>query len=264
MVDEGIVSIPTQRESLIREKEGASSSLMRAKVALADYAARLEAVKSLQQEKRLNPDIEIFGLGDAEFNDEELLFNLRKEVAAQQAAYFQKRGTFTDDHPDVKAAKDVLESLQAQLDVELDSYVKFLEARIDVARARSNSLETAIRGIDEELVGLPDKEARLGQYDRILDAMRTDYTTMVQRQISAKAETAGRPEWRVILLQPASAAVRQRTRDYIRLALVPLFSLLIGLALAFLVDGLDHTIKDATDAETNLGAPVLGSLSKTH
>jgi capsular polysaccharide biosynthesis protein len=45
---------------------------------------------------------------------------------------------------------------------------------------------------------------------------------------------------------------------------VPLFSLLIGLALAFLVDGLDHTIKDATDAETNLGAPVLGSLSKTH
>ncbi len=264
MVDEGIVSIPTQRESLIREKEGASSTLMRAKVALADYAARLEAVKSLQQEKRLNPDIEVFGLGDAEFNDEELLFNLRKEVAAQQAAYFQKRGTFTDDHPDVKSAKDVLESLQAQLDVELESYVKFLEARIDVARARSNSLETAIRGIDEELIGLPDKEARLGQYDRILDAMRTDYTTMVQRQISAKAETAGRPEWRVILLQPASAAVRQRTRDYIRLALVPLFSLLIGLALAFLVDGLDHTIKDATDAETNLGTPVLGSLSKTH
>lgn len=263
MAEEGIVAISTQRESLLREKESAESAIMKAKVGLADYAARLEAIKSLQQERRLNPDIEIFGLGDADFNDEDLLFNLRKEVVARRSDYALKRGRYTDEHPEVKGAKDALESLEAQFDLEVENYVKFLEARIDVARARSNSLETTIRGIEEELLGMPDKEARLTQYDRIIDAMRTDYTTMVDRQIAAKAETAGRPEWHVILLQPASAAVRQRTRDYVRMALVPLFALLIGLALAFLIDGLDHSIKDATDAETHLGAPVLGSLSRT-
>jgi polysaccharide biosynthesis transport protein len=263
MADEGIIEIPSQRESLMREKEAAESNLMRAKVTQADYAARLEAIQSLQQEKRLNPEIEIFGIGDADMNDEELLFSLRKELMSRRSEYLQKRGQYTDEHPEVRAAKDVVDNLQIELDRQLDNYVKFLQARIDVARARTNSLETTIRGIDDQLSGLPDKEARLAQYDRIIDAMRTDYRMMVERQVSAKAETAGRPEWHAILIQPATAAVQQRTRDYIRMALVPLFALLIGLALAFLIDGLDHSIKDATDAETHLGVPVLGSLSKT-
>jgi polysaccharide biosynthesis transport protein len=263
MAEEGVVAISTQRESMLREKEAGQSTLMNAKVTLADLVARLEAIRSLQTEKRLNPDLEVFGFGDADFNDEALLFNLRKEIVTRRADYLQKRGQYTDEHPEVKAAKNVLDDLEAQFDLQIESYAKFLEARIDVARARTNSLETTIRGIDEELIALPDKEARLAQYDRILEAMRTDYSTMVERQVAAKAESAGRPEWRAILLQPATAAIRQRTRDYIRMALVPLFAVLIGLALAFLIDGLDHSIKDATDAETHLGVPVLGSLSKT-
>lgn len=263
MAEEGVVSISTQRESMLREKESAQSTLMNAKVTLADYVARLEAIRSLQTEKRLNPDLEVFGFGDADFNDEALLFNLRKEIVTRRAEYLQKRGQYTDEHPEVRAAKALLDDLEAQFDLEIESYAKFLEARIDVARARTNSLDATIRGIDEELIALPDKEARLAQYDRILEAMRTDYSTMIERQVNAKAESAGRPEWRAILLQPATAAIRQRTRDYIRMALVPLFAILIGLALAFLIDGLDHSIKDATDAETHLGVPVLGSLSKT-
>jgi capsular polysaccharide biosynthesis protein len=43
---------------------------------------------------------------------------------------------------------------------------------------------------------------------------------------------------------------------------VPAFAILIGLALAFVIDGLDHSLKNPTEVETHLRLPVLGSLSK--
>ncbi|MBD3163496.1 MAG: hypothetical protein GF346_13470 [Candidatus Eisenbacteria bacterium] len=262
MIEEGIVDVESERESMLRQREAAGQQLTSARARLADFAARLDVVEGLQEEKALDANVQIFGLGDAEYDDEELLFNLRKELVVRRSEYFDNLARYTEDHPEVLAAKKLVEHLEAQMDIELDNYVRFLEARITVTQARIASLEATFRAIDEFLYGLPDKAARLGQYDRIVDALNTDYTTMVERHIQAKVETTGRNERRVILLMPATPAEPQRTRDYVRLALVPLFGLLIGLALAFVFDGLDHSIKDATDAEENLRTPVLGSISR--
>jgi uncharacterized protein involved in exopolysaccharide biosynthesis len=262
MSDEGIISIHSEQESLLRQREDAAFQLTGIRSRLAEYVARLEAVRDLQEEKRLDGSVEIFGLGDSEFNDETLLANIRKELNMRQAEYFKVRGQYTDVHPEVQAAKELVDRLELELDNEVENYARFLEARIAVAQARVSSLETTVRGIDEQLNGFPDKAARLAQYDRIIDALQTDYTTFVERHVDAKVETSGRPEWKVILLQPATPALRQRTRDYIRLALIPLFALLIGLALAFIFDGLDHSVKDATEVEEHLRVPVLGSLSR--
>lgn len=262
MSDEGIVNIRSEQESLLRQREDAAFQLTTERSRLADYSARLESVRTLQQEKRLDNTVNIFGLGDAEFNDESLLFNLRKEMQTRQAEYFEVRGRYTDDHPAVQAAKELVDRLQLELDTEIENYARFLEARLAVAQSKVSSLEATIRTFDEQLYGLPDKAARLTQYDRVIEALQTDYETFVEKHVEAQVETTGRPEWKVILLQPATPALRQRTRDYIRLALVPMFALMIGLALAFVFDGLDHSVKDATEVEEHLRVPVLGSLSR--
>jgi len=262
MTEEGIVNIRTEGESLLRQREDAAFQVTQARASLADFAARLDAVEALQQEKRLNEEVEIYGLGDGNLNDESILFSLRKELVTRRSQYYEKLGRLTDGHPEVMAARDVVHHLERQLEIEIENYVRFLEARIAVAQARVASLEATIQGIDEELYGMPDKQARLAQYDRIVDALKTDYETLVAKHIDAKVESSGRSRWKVILLQPASVAAEQRTRDYVRLALVPLFALLIGLALAFVLDGLDHSLKDATDVEQHLRIQVLGSLSR--
>jgi capsular polysaccharide biosynthesis protein len=64
----------------------------------------------------------------------------------------------------------------------------------------------------------------------------------------------------VTLLTPASEAVARKTKDYVRMALAPIFSLVIGLGLVFFVESLDHSIKTPADAEEALGIPVLASL----
>jgi len=262
MGDEGVVNLPVERDALLRRKNDASSDLATLRAKRADEAARLEAVRALQQERKVDPSVEIFGFADADANDEGFLVTLRRELVVRQADYFQKRSRLTDDHPDVRAAKDVVDRLQSQFDTEIENYTRFLDAKATVTQARINSLEATIRGIEDELSGIPDKEVHLAQYDRIIDALRTDYSTVVGRQISAKVEQTGRSEWNVILLQPATKALRQRTRDYIRMALVPAFALLFGLAMAFIIDGLDHSLKDPSEVETHLKLPVLGSLSK--
>jgi uncharacterized protein involved in exopolysaccharide biosynthesis len=262
MSDEGIININSEQESLLRQRDDATFQLTGIRSRLAEYVARLEAVRDLQEEKRLDGSVEIFGLGDSEFNDESLLSDIRKELTEQRAEYFGLKARYTDDHPEVLAIKEVVERLEGELDEEIDNYARFLEARVAIAQARVSSLETTIRAVDEQLTGFPDKAARLAQYDRIIEALQTDYVTFVERHVDAKVETSGRPEWKVILLQPATAAMRQRTRDYIRLALVPMFALLIGLALAFVFDGLDHSVKDATEVEEHLRVPVLGSVSR--
>lgn len=190
------------------------------------------------------------------------MFNLRKELVARRADYYRQRGIYTDDHPSVRAAKTLVEDLERQLDEQIESYARYLEARVAVIEAQQHSLESTVQGIDDMLQGMPDKEARLGQYDRIIQALRADYGTMIDRQVQAKVESTGRPTWKVSLLQAATEPERQRTRDYVRMALIPIFAILIGFALAFVIDGLDHSIKDATEAEEHLGVPVLGSLPK--
>lgn len=262
MTEERIVNIPSERESLLRQREGVSSALTTARARLADYVAKLEAVRALQQEKRVDPDVEIFGLGDADYDDEGLLFNLRKELTARRAEFFEARSRYTDEHPTVQASKEVVDDLEAQLERETENYARFIEGRVAVAQARVNSLQSSLSRIEDFLNSLPDKEARLADYDRIIAALRTDHNTLVERQVAAKVESTGRPEWRVILLQPASVAERLRTQDFVRMALVPIFALLIGLALAFVLDGFDHSIKDAAEAEAHLKVPVLGSVSE--
>jgi uncharacterized protein involved in exopolysaccharide biosynthesis len=262
MTDEGISNLTTEREGLLRQKDASSTELSTLRAKLADFSTRLEVVRNLQEEKKTDPNIDVFGINDGEGNDDELLITLRRELIARRADYYQKKSRLKDDHPDVLAAKDVVTNLEGQLDMQLDNYTRYLDSRIAVVRARINSLEATIRGIDDELSGMPDKEARLTQYDRIIDALKTDYNTVVERQVTAKIEQSGRSEWSVVVLQPASKAIRQRTRDYVRMALVPGFALLFGLAMAFIIDGLDHSLKDPSEVETHLKLPVLGSLSR--
>jgi uncharacterized protein involved in exopolysaccharide biosynthesis len=262
MTEEGIAELGAERESLLRQKEDGEANLAVARAQIADYAARLEAMRNLQMARKQNRQIEVAGLSDVQSNDDATLQLIRRELVTRRSEYYQRLGRYPDNHPEVLAARDALEDLQAQYDTELDNYIRMLEARIDVSQARANSLEATVQAIDEQLTTYPDKEARLAQYDRILEALRRDYTTVVDRQITAKVEQTGRPEWTVILLSPASEAVQLRTRDLVRLLLVPLFAILLGLALAFIVDGLDHSLKDATEAEHHLRVPVLGSVSK--
>ncbi|MDD4857041.1 MAG: hypothetical protein PHD74_02935, partial [Candidatus Krumholzibacteria bacterium] len=110
----------------------------------------------------------------------------------------------------------------------------------------------------------PMREIELNRIDETLDELLKAYDKIAEQQIEAKIGRASNPEWTVTILNPASAAYRKKTRDYVRMALGPAFSLIIALGLAFFIDNLDHSIKNINEAEENLGLSVLASFPETN
>jgi len=66
----------------------------------------------------------------------------------------------------------------------------------------------------------------------------------------------------VVVLSPASVATATNPLDMVRLGLAPAFSLLVGIAIAFFIDGLDLTVRTANQAEEYLDLPVLASMGE--
>jgi capsular polysaccharide biosynthesis protein len=56
--------------------------------------------------------------------------------------------------------------------------------------------------------------------------------------------------------------MRTNPLDFVRLGLAPAFSLLVGIAIAFFIDGLDLTVRTANQAEEYLDLPVLASMGE--
>ena len=69
-------------------------------------------------------------------------------------------------------------------------------------------------------------------------------------------------ELNVVLLNPAGPGLAGNARDWVRLALAPAFSLVVGIGLAFFIDGLDMTVRTAGQAEEYLEIPVFATLSE--
>ena len=114
-----------------------------------------------------------------------------------------------------------------------------------------------------EISRYPKTEIELDRIDAALLKLQRTYDNVVQQQMEAKISRASNPEWTVTILNPASPAYRKKTRDYVRMALGPAFSLIVALGLAFFIDNLDHSIKNIADAEENLGLSVLASFPET-
>ena len=71
----------------------------------------------------------------------------------------------------------------------------------------------------------------------------------------------GYPEWDVSILSGAGMPYKKKTRDFVRLALGPILSIIIGLGLAFFLESMDHSVKSRAEAEEYLSAPVLATIS---
>lgn len=260
MNEEAVVRIPDERLNLLSIRQQAETDLSRLRAELAELQAKVEI---LHRRQILEGDkLDLYAFTDGESNDHEVLFRLRTELVQQRAELYEAESQYTDAHPQVQALRTQVTLIEQDLRHEMERYIRHMESRVEVSRAREEALLKTIRYGDAELATLPDKEARLASYDRVLDQLKANYTALVDKQIQARIEKTGTSDWNMLILQPATPGQPVRVNDYVRMALIPVLSLLVGLALAFVIDGLDHTIKDASEVENHLRLPVLGSVGR--
>ncbi len=257
---EGAVELPQERVSLLASKRTLEADLATADAVVAERESRVIWMHDLLSGGDTTPSGGLYSFSDPDERGESVLMVLRKLILNTEAEYFEARAQYTDSHPNVLTLHARLEDLRKALTREGEAYLGYLNAQLEAARARVNSLQASLDYADQRLATFPDKEAQLFHLDRMLSSLRTTHDALVRSQADALSMRLGSNLWDVVVLQDAVPPYRVRGVDYVRLAVIPIFSLLVAIGLAFLFDNLDPSFKESREAEQQLGIPVLGEV----
>ena len=168
---------------------------------------------------------------------------------------------YTEKHPEIIAVDNQLKELRGSLKVEIENSWRVEEQVLEAAVARKKGITEELTQARKSLESLPDKQLALSRFDRTIADLEEKNKTLLSRQSEAEIAMAGNPEWEVTILSNAGNAYTKRTKDYVRLALGPFLSVIVGLGLAFFLESLDHSIKNMAEAEEYLKEPVLATIS---
>jgi len=196
------------------------------------------------------------------FSEETALVELKRRVVDQELRVATLREKLRDDAPEVVAAAATLDTLRGMMQRELLSRVAAARTRVDMLQARHASLQQGISVLEQGLATLPGKEFSLDDMDHRIDLLKTRLKDLSESNDKARITEGTSPSDNVVLLSHASDAKQQNTRDYVRLALGPAFSIVVGIGLAFFFDGLDLTVRTAHHAEEAIDLPVLATIAE--
>lgn len=167
--------------------------------------------------------------------------------------------TYTDDHKAMKKIRKQISDIYELMEQEIESKMNIQRQKLEIIRNREELLLGMLEGVVSEKDSYPAKESELNRINKTLDGLEKRYAKLQEQHMNSRINIASNPEWSITILAPATPAYQKKTRDYVRMALGPLFSLVIALGFAFFLDNLDHSIKNVSEAEEVLGHQVLSS-----
>ncbi|MFT3665088.1 XrtA system polysaccharide chain length determinant [Piscinibacter sp.] len=214
---------------------------------------------------------------------------LDTRLEAQKRQLDELLRRYTDEHPDVLAARKTIAQIEAQKRVEAEAARKRREAdgktpaptnpvyqRIRVSLAEAEASVASLRGRLttqqarlEQVRGaaskVPQVEAELAQLNRDYDVIRKNYQALVERRESASIgvkldQTASMAEFRTI--DPARAATTPVFPNKVGLAAIGFVLALVGGLVAAILYSRVHPVVDSTKVLQELsGRPVVGRIT---
>ncbi len=224
---------------------------------LAAQQAALNSMRDMLENKSVDlPTV------DVQFTNEEALRSLKDRIAVQQTRIATLRERYLDESPEVQNAMATLETLQALLRREVESRLTMSQARIGVLQTQIRALDDNIVEVKGKLATMPAEQGSIDDIDADIKTLRQRYDEYVKARDQARITSNVSSGVWVTLLNPAGAAAPKNTLDIVRLGLAPAFSLVVGIGLAFFIDGLDLTVRTVGQAEEYLELPVFATLSE--
>ncbi|MBP6874781.1 MAG: hypothetical protein KBD56_01780 [Candidatus Eisenbacteria bacterium] len=259
LTNAGSVELPQERINALNTKRSLEVELATARTVVAERQARLDWIN---HNGGLDAESEIYSFPDDNGRGETIVSTLHRRILDLKAEYFSARAQYTDNHPKVLTLRQELDELEQTMKEESNLYLDYLTAQLAIARSRVSSLENSLDYLDGELRTYPDREAKLASLDRTIESLRTTHDALVQRRADALTLRLGTSMWDVVVLQDAVLPFRVGQMDYVRMAVLPIFSLLVAIGLAFLVDGLDQSFRDVREVESALKVPSLATIRR--
>ena len=170
---------------------------------------------------------------------------------------------YGSEHPRMIAAQAELRSAKENLGRQVRIVVASIQKEYEAARANEAATERALEQAKGDVQSLNRKEFRLAALEREVSTNRQLYDLFMQR--SKETDVSSELQSAVArVIDPAVVPTSPSGPNKRRIVLIAVFmSLLLGMALAVLIERLDNTVKTSQDAEAKLELPTVGAVHKT-
>lgn len=227
-----------------------NSALIMARVARAEKAAQLSQINRLTAS----------GAGldaSAATLESPLIQNLRQQEAEVLRKLSELKTTYAPQHPKIVNANAELRDLREKIGVEVRKIGQSTANELAVASAREAALAGSLASARGATGASGMAEVRLRELERQADAAKTLYENFLNRFKETREQVGIQtPDARIVADAnvPLSPSYPNKTNAVMAAFLV---SILAGLALVFLLERLENTIRNPDALEKLTGAPLL-------
>jgi polysaccharide chain length determinant protein (PEP-CTERM system associated) len=277
--------MPTEQGGYFAQLQSESQAVGNVKTKLLEAESRRAALN-----KQLHGDVAIAAAGPAQVGPGGGgAIDTLSRIDEAQARLDELLLRFTDQHPDVIAARQTLADLKKRREAEIESLRKGDASTAAASRASSNpvyqSVQLALNQVDVEIADLntelsqhevkvselrrlldtaPQVEAEYAQLNRDYDVNKAQYTALLgnlqKAQLGERADTAGSIRFEVV--QPPTASFRPVwPKRPMMLAGALAGGLAAGGALAYGLSWLYPVVTSSSALAQAFGVPVLGVVS---
>ncbi len=257
MTRSGITDVGDHRRYLLGQQQQLQQNASTITADIEEARMGRQVMEELRKDPRM--DVPALQMG---YLNEEALGTLTRKMVEQEANIAKLREQYTDEAPEVVNARATLLSLGDVLRREVDARLQATRLKVATLESRLTSLNRDLARIDRDLATLPETQKSLSEMDLEIEVLKQRYQDLIQDADKARINQQTSPRTHVMVLTPAQPATPRNTRDYVRLALAPAFSLVVGVGIAFFVDGLDSRVRSTQDVESRLDLPVLASITE--
>ncbi|WP_420591950.1 GumC family protein [Bacterioplanoides sp.] len=187
-----------------------------------------------------------------------LIVKLRENETTAELKVSELSKRYGPKHPRMIAAQSDLDAVRESVLTQMKRLASGIKQDYQVAKTQERSLEKALNEVKKKIQSLNRTEFELSEYTREVQANRSLYNAFFKR-IRETSETGDLQTANARIVDPAVLPEAPfKPKKKLIVSLVMVVSVMFGIALAFLRDALDATVKNAEDVDRKLGFAMLG------
>lgn len=255
----GSAGVKARQASLSTLLQNAEADLMEVKTNRSLLARKLDQARALVNAE----DYDATFFSQLKYQSGWAIKDLKKDLIDAKLERDRLSATLTPEHPKLRQAEQQYQTAKAMLEDEIRSTLSYMENEYRQLTEKQSMLAAQVADLRTQLAAIPQVSVELSRLDSEIAFKRDQLKDLKSKQIATQVTLATSPKYTVTVLVPASPPYAMKTRDYVRMALAPLMSLVVGFLLAFFLDSLDHSLRTSADVEEHLGLPVLAALPES-
>lgn len=185
---------------------------------------------------------------------------LRGQRATVAARVADLRARYGPEWPALVRAREELAAIDGQIQAEIQRVISNLEARVQVARDRTASLQSTLSRTRGNLAGNNAAGVRLAELERDAESKRKLYEGLLERFQEITNQSGNERADSRLLSEARASGAPSSPNVPVNLVLGLILAIGCGLAAVVLFEMLDDGLLTSDDVEQRLGIPVLGSI----